>query len=269
MPLFHIIILALIQGLTEFLPVSSSGHLVIAHEIIGGHESSKWAQDLLFDVAVHIGTLFAVVLYFWRDIISILRGIFTRGQRDYTLMLNIIMGSIPVIIAGLILSIIEPHWLRAAEVVAATTIIFGIILWWADVKYTTEKTVETLSLKGALMIGLAQILALIPGTSRSGITMTAGRMLRLSRVEAARFSMLLGIVAISGAGALSSLDLLKVDNLNIGSDLALAIGLSFVSGYCAIALMMSFLKRASFKVFALYRIALGIGLFALISLGFL
>lgn len=280
MPVFHIIILALVQGLTEFLPVSSSGHLILAHQLLGSSEAQRWDTDLLLDVAVHIGTLFSVLLYFRKDIFDMLRIVFncecgakTNSDKEKTdnskrtrhLFLCVLIGSVPVIFAGLALHFWEPAWLRSPIVVAYTTILFGILLWWVDARAPTDKTAEDISLKQALMIGLSQILALIPGTSRSGITMTAGRYYQLDRAQSARFSLLLGIVAISGAGALGSLELLDKGLLStIGTDVLLAVALSFVSGYAAIAVMMKFLERSTFKTFAIYRIFLGAILLAVI-----
>lgn len=265
MPLLHILILAIIQGITEFLPISSSGHLILVHAAFDGGATPEWNNHILLDVAVHIGTLFAVLLYFRKDIGRMITGLFdaiTSQKRNSgsNLALYVLAGSIPVIIAGLGLHLIQPNWLLLIEIVAWTTLIFGIILWVTDKKCPDTRDIETLTLKDALLIGLAQTLALIPGTSRSGITMTAGRILGLKRTACAEYSLLLGIIAISGAGAISSLTLLEGNNITLGPDIALAAAIAFISGYIAIALMMRWLKHASFTPFAIYRIILGLAL---------
>ncbi|MCB1783885.1 MAG: undecaprenyl-diphosphate phosphatase [Alphaproteobacteria bacterium] len=276
MTLYHIILLAVIQGLTEFLPVSSSGHLVLVHAFTedSGLKGIWNEQNLVMDVAVHIGTLLAVLLYFRKDVFSMIFGLKdlatgnlqTKGAK---LGLFVVGGSIPVIIAGLILSILEPDWLRSLYVMATATIFFGIILWWADAKGPETRSLEDMKWKDVLWIGLAQILALIPGTSRSGITMTAGRFLGFSRTESAHYSLLLAMVAISGAGALTSLDLIKSEDALLTQDALIGIALSFITSLASIAVMMKFLEKCTFKVFAIYRVALGIALFGIIYSGVL
>ncbi len=273
MILYHIIILAVIQGLTEFLPVSSSGHLGLFHCYID--QCDSWdKENLIMDISVHVGTLLAVLLYFWRDITRMLIGVkdISTGKtksNDAKLLQFVLIGSIPVIIAGLILHQFEPDWLKTLYVIGWATIIFGIILWYADVKTTATKDLKSMTYKDALVIGFAQILALIPGTSRSGITMTASRFLGYSRTESAHFSMLLAMVAISGAGALISLDLLKTSDVRLGIDALIAVIFSFISGLTALTIMMKYLKHATFKIFAIYRIILGGGLLILLYGGFI
>ncbi len=272
MPLFHIVILALIQGITEFLPISSSGHLVLAHTVMNADTLSGWEEDLTMDIAVHIGTLFAVLLYFWRDIFRMLSGLtgLVTSKKDTegtNLLLHVIIGSLPVIAAGFALHMWEPAWLRSLTVMAWATVIFGIILWAADRFGKTDYTLTDMTFKNAFLIGLAQILALIPGTSRSGITMTAARFLGFSRRESAHFSLLLATVAISGAGALTGLDLWQSGNVTLGMDALLAIILSFFAAMIAIALMMKWLEKSSFTPFAIYRIILGLILLGLIYSG--
>jgi len=269
MPLLHIIILALIQGITEFLPISSSGHLVLAHAALDGNAAQIWEKHIVMDVAVHVGTLFSVLLYFRKDVALMLKGLASLCMGRFhhsgnTMTLKIIVGSIPVIIAGFILNTIEPSWLLAIEIVAWTTLIFGIILWIADRIGSNEKTLNDMKYSHAIFIGLAQCLALIPGTSRSGITMTTARFLGYNRSESAHYSLLLGIIAISGAGALGGLQLLEDPTTLFSHDIIIAAILAFISGYIAITLMMKWLERASFTPFAIYRIILGVGLLALI-----
>jgi len=274
MALPYIITLALIQGLTEFLPVSSSGHLVLAHEILSGQSVARWQQDVLMDIAVHVGTLLSVLVYFRKDVIAMLSGLgqFTRGRRDNhgaRLISYILIGSAPVICAGLALHLWAPLWLRSVEVMAWATLFFGVILWIADHTPDTSRSVSVMGWRDAVLIGLAQVLALIPGTSRSGITMTAGRALGFSRTESAHFSLLLAIVAIAGAGALGAMDLWQSGDLALSADALLAAVLAFFSGWIAIAAMMKFLEKASFTVFAIYRVVIGSLLLVLIYSGVL
>jgi undecaprenyl-diphosphatase len=272
MPILHLFLISLIQGITEFLPISSSGHLVLFHRITDSALTPM--AELLIDISVHVGTLLAVLLYFHRDIGLMIKGGFdmlfgkisTDGSR---LNINLLISSIPVIIAGFALHAIDPAWVRETWIVATTTIIFGALLWFADSKYPQTRTVEQTTAKDALLIGLAQILALIPGTSRSGITMTASRMLGFDRVQAARYSLLLSTIAISGAGTLGGKDLLESGNIVLAQNMMIAIALSFISALIAIALMMKWLKNQSFKIFAIYRILLGLILFAAIGLSFI
>lgn len=274
MALYHILILALIQGITEFLPVSSSGHLTLYHGLIDTGQTDL-ALNRTIDIAVHVGTLFAVLLYFRADVMKMLCAALCVFKRDskssdgLRLIGLVLIGSLPVIAAGFALHLWQPDWLQAIEVVAWTTLIFGIALLWADKKFPEKRDVESMSYKDAAFIGLAQILALIPGTSRSGITMTAARMIGFSRREAAHYSLLLAMIAISGAGLLGGLDVIQSGDIVLAGDVLLAAGLAFISGYAAIALMMRWLERAGFAPFAYYRMALGGVLLTLIYTGVL
>ena len=271
MILYHIIALSVIQGLTEFLPVSSSGHLGLFHCLTD--QCDRWdAENLIMDVAVHVGTLLSVLLYFRQDVMDMIRGLkeITTGNvkaKNSKLTLYVFISSLPVIAAGFVLHMFEPDWLKTLHVIAWATIIFGIILWWADTKGTITRKITNLKPKDAFLIGCAQVLALIPGTSRSGITMTAARFLGFSRTESARYSMLLSMVAISGAGALTGLSLLKSGNMTLGIDALIAVVLSFMAGWISIKVMMQFLEKHTFAIFALYRIILGVGLLGLLYMG--
>lgn len=268
MPLFHLFILAIVQGLTEFLPVSSSGHLVLAHEVMG---SRGLDADRALDVAVHVGTLFAVLLYFRRDFIGMAdRNAVIRNDLPAQPLRLILLASLPVLALGGLFYLFDiERYLRTPEVIGWAFVIFGIVLWWADAKRPQNLPLTSLRLKGAMAIGAAQMLALIPGTSRSGITMTAARYLGLSRTDSARFSLYLGAVAIAAAGALGALDLLLSGNLSLGLDALFAMGFAFVAGYAAIAVMMRWLMTASFLPFVIYRIALGVVILGLAYSGVL
>lgn len=256
MILFHIVILALVQGITEFLPISSSGHLILASRVLGWED-----QGLVMDVAVHVGSLVAVCVYFWRDVWHMLVGagriVRGRGGPQARLVVNVVIATIPVIIAGFLLKDQVETVMRSVEIIAWATIGFGIVLWVADLTGMTIRRIDHLAWGSAVTIGLAQVLALIPGTSRSGITMTAARFLGMERGDAARFSMLLSIPTILGAGVLEGWGVYQTGSLELTLELAIAAGLSFVTALISITLMMAWLRRAGFTIFVLYRFALG------------
>jgi undecaprenyl-diphosphatase len=264
-PLLHITILALVQGITEFLPISSSGHLVLVWEVfdrLGWQLPEQVPSDrLLLDIAVHVGTLLAVCLYFWRDVIDMIVGVaklvlgrWTPGAR---LALYVVVGTVPLVIAGFLLKDLVGSVLRDVRIVAWATIGFGLLLFVGDRVGMTLRRIEHMTMGSVLTIGFAQVLALIPGTSRSGITMTAARFLGFERPEAARFSMLLAIPAILGAGTLAGLDIYQTGDLRLGIDAAVAAVISFFFALVAIALMVRWLRRASFTPFVVYRLLLG------------
>jgi len=266
-PLLHIAILALVQGVTEFLPISSSGHLVLVPWLVGWQD-----QGVTLDVAVHVGTLGAVVLYLWRDIVGILVGLGRllkgKGINDGArLGFFIVLATLPVVGAGYWMHKVMPDGIRSIEVIGWATLGFGIVLWAGDRFGITIRRMEHLKVFDVLCVGVSQCLALIPGTSRSGITMAVGRVLGMERPDCARFSMLLSIPAILGAGLLKGLDLYKSgDVMQINAALT-GIGLAFVSALIAITVMMAWLKRASFTPFVVYRIALG-GLLLAMAYGY-
>ena len=257
MPLLHIVVLALVQGITEFLPISSSGHLVLVPVFAGWED-----QGVILDVAVHVGTLGAVMAYLWRDIANIFSGLWAmtkgKGVNDGArLSFFLVLGTLPVIGAGYWMHKNIPGGIRSIEVIGWATLGFGVLLWLVDRFGLTLRRREHLKVFDVIIIGLSQCIALIPGTSRSGITMAAGRLLGMERPDCARFSMLLSIPTIVGAGVLKGLDLYKSgDAVQITTALTAA-GLSFVAALIAIALMMAWLKRASFTPFVIYRVALG------------
>ncbi len=224
-------------------------------------------QGPTIDVAVHLGTLGAVVIYFWRDLVSMLVGLgrFSRGLRDpgRRLAINLAVATIPVFAAGFLLERYMGGGPRGLLIIAWTTFVFGIVLFITDKLGMTIRRLEHLTAGDALVIGLAQVLALIPGTSRSGITISAARMLGLERTEAARFSMLLSIPAILGAGALKGWELYQSGDPQLTLDAVLATALAFVAGIAALAVMMSWLRRATFTPFVVYRLLLGGGLLAM------
>lgn len=265
MTLLHIIVLALIQGLTEFLPVSSSAHLILGSRVFGWPD-----QGLVFDVATHLGTLVAVVFYFRGMIREMLvawvQPVRSAGQaRHRALGKYLVIASIPVILVGALGSgWVETH-LRDVRVIAYSTLLFGVLLWVADAFFKQGRKLEQLNMKAGLMIGLAQVLALIPGASRSGVTITMGRMLGFDAEDAARFSFLLAIPVISAAGAYGVLRMIQ-NNAGINwIDFGLAVAVSALAGWVCIAVFLTVLPRVGLLPFVLYRLALGFGLLALVQ----
>ena len=257
----QLIILALIQGLSEFLPISSSAHLILPQAILGWED-----QGTLIDVMAHFGSLFAVLIYFRKDVAAMISGFFDlmrrKLNRNSALALNLIIASPPALALGFFLSKFGYDvLLRSPLIIAFTTIFFGVLLWVSDIKGREEKTTEELTWKGATLMGCAQALALIPGTSRSGITMTAARFMNMTRVESARFSMLMSLPII-GAGGLYALLKLMTDPSGTAGlyDGILVAVLSFIAAYGCIALFMKWVSKIGFFPFMVYRLLLGAGL---------
>ncbi len=261
MPLYHLLILALIQGLTEFLPVSSSAHLILFPALTGTAD-----QGLAVDVAVHVGTLGAVILYFFRDVASAFRGFFAviRGRfrgDDSRLFLLLVVATVPVVVLGLVFKLTGlEEMLRSVAVIGWAMIVFGIFLWWVDRRCPERHRAEGWRLRDAVVMGLWQAVALIPGTSRSGITITAGRMLGYAREDAARLAMLMSIPTILASGTLLGLDVIRSDDPLLWRETAIAAALAFVAGFLALSLMMRLLRTVSFTPYILYRLALGAAL---------
>ncbi|MEO1238534.1 MAG: undecaprenyl-diphosphate phosphatase [Pseudomonadota bacterium] len=255
----HLVLVAVIQGITEFLPVSSSGHLILLPNLTGLDD-----QGQAIDVAVHVGTLFAVMLYFRTDVVRIFRGIpkVARGQiddQDSWLVLCLIIATIPVVIAGLILSVTGlDDALRSMAVIGWTMIIFGLVLFWADRTGPSEKSGDRWSLKDAAIMGLWQVLALIPGTSRSGITITGARQLGYNREDAARLAMLMSIPTIIASGTLLGIEVAATADAQAARDGAIAAVLSFFAALAALWGMMALLKKVSFTPYVIYRVILGV-----------
>lgn len=256
MEMFQVVILAIIQGLSEFLPISSSAHLILPNQLLG------WENNLAFDVAVHVGSLAAVVIYFRRDLSNLIcafgQSTF-KGQHsaDSRLCWYIVLGTIPAGLCALFFGdFIEQH-LRSILVIAATTIIFGVLLGLADRRAPESHGLDKLNWRSVLFIGCSQALALIPGTSRSGVTMTAAMALGYDRVTAARFSFLLSIPVILLAGGYEAIKLVEMDQtpwLEIG----IGALLSGVTAYACIALFLRWIERIGMMPFVWYRLALGV-----------
>lgn len=263
MDFIQIFILAVVQGLTEFLPVSSSAHLILVPILTGWED-----QGLAFDVAVHVGTLSAVVLYFRKELLKMLVAWFAslRGHgfsADAKLAWAVLIGTIPVGLAGLLFKDFIAEYLRTPYVLASSTLVFALLLWWADKMGSRQRDEYSINWKDVLFIGLAQAMALIPGTSRSGATMTAALMLGLSRQAAARFSFLLSIPVIVLAGGLSAKDYLDHATIDDMQPLMLGALLSGVSAYFCIHYFLKLLERIGMFPFVIYRIVLAVFLFVM------
>ena len=264
MSLLAIVALALVQGITEFLPISSSAHLILVHDYGGAvgldTAAASASAELVMDVALHVGTLGAIVVYSWRDLwrmaAGLLQGLTGKRGDGWHLALQIILATIPVFIVGFLVKDLITDSARTVEVIGWTTLIFGGLLWLSD-RMDIKLDLPQLGYGRAMAIGVGQVLALIPGVSRSGICMTIGRSVGLNRVDAARFALLLSIPTILGAGALAGLDLYQSGNAQLEKDALIGGILAFVSAWVAILLMMKWLRHASFLPFVLYRLALG------------
>lgn len=258
MLLYQVIILAIIQGITEFLPVSSSGHLIIFPHFF------QWPdQGLDMDVAVHVGTLGAVLIYFWRDVLSmfggalsLIRGKMTKGGELFVLLC---IGTIPAIILGFLLS----HYnlmdrMRSVEVIAWTMIVYGVLLYFIDKFASVGEPLGKMTGFRAFVVGIAQALALIPGTSRSGACITMMRVLGYNRADAAKFSFLLSIPAISAAAVLQGYKMYQGGRFSsMYQQTSIAAIVSFVAGLLAINFMLTWLRKGNFTPFVIYRLGLG------------
>ena len=261
MPLLQLIILAIVQGITEFIPVSSSAHLILVPEAVPSWKD----QGPLIDVAVHVGSLGAVMLYFRKETGQLfLGGIDTlrwHESPNRRLFLTIAAATVPImLIAPIIYFTGLIDHLRSMVVIGIASIVFGVVLWISDRKPVTEPENAEFTWKAVLSIGCAQAIALIPGSSRSGMTITAARFLGYSRTEAARFSMLLSIPTILAFGLLAGLQLAADGAQANIQDASIAIGLSFVAAFATIHIFMKMTRHISFTPFVVYRLILGLAL---------
>ncbi len=259
---YQAVILALIQGLTEFLPVSSSGHLLLPSQILGWSD-----QGLAFDVAVHLGSLGAVILYFRRDLLRLFvawcRSFWLRRvSADAVLAWQLVLTCLPAAAAGwLFADIIEQH-MRTLLVIASTTVLFGLLLGWSDRKGVGDRSLDNLSWRDVILIGCSQALALVPGTSRSGITITTALALGYSREAATRFSFLMAIPIIAMSALYKGSDLVMDDSV-AWAPIAIGMVVSAASAYLCIALFLRAIQRLGMMPFVIYRLFLGLALFAL------
>ncbi|EIW87606.1 undecaprenyl pyrophosphate phosphatase [Alishewanella agri BL06] len=262
MSALYAIFLGILQGITEFLPISSSAHLILAPLVTGQVD-----QGLAFDLAVHMGTLLAVLLYFRRDVFNLTTdSLAALARRQHVgqspLALAVVLGTIPACIAGLLLlDLIDTH-LRSVAVIFVTTLVFGILLGFADVTAKAERDLSTLTLKDALLVGLTQAVSLIPGTSRSGATITAGLLLGLTRQAASRFSFLLAIPITFLAASVKLLEVISTDAASIDW-LVFAIGTftAFITALAAIHFFLAWLNRFGMWPYVIYRLLLAAAIY--------
>lgn len=263
MPLLDLLILALIQGITEFLPISSSGHLILLPALTGADD-----QGVTLDVAVHVGTLVAVITYFRTDVAVALRGTRDVLRGNLTtpgahLAIALAISTVPVVLVGLILKLTGlSDQMRSVAVIGWAMLLFGIVLYWADKASVQTRDATQWSFRHAVIMGLWQAVALIPGTSRSGITITGARFLGYDRLSAARLSMLMSIPTILMAAAMIALDV-PAGNARIWRDAAIAAILAGLAALLALAVMMRFLRRVSYTPYVVYRVVLGVILLAI------
>lgn len=263
MELVQAAVLGLVQGITEFVPVSSSAHLILTSYLLGWED-----QGLAFDMAVHAGSLLALLAYLRRDlgrvVAAMLPGSSLASPADRRLGWQLLVATVPVAVAGLLLQgSVEAH-LRTPRVVAVALIVFGLLLWIADRLGDGARRIETLSWAAAMTIGLAQVLAIVPGTSRSGVTMTAALALGLARTEAARFSFLLAVPVLSLVAGKALLDLAAGggDGMS-GAAIATGFVVSAVAAYAAVAWLLRWLNTRGMTPFTVYRVILGVGILTL------
>ncbi|QDQ86626.1 undecaprenyl-diphosphate phosphatase [Alcaligenaceae bacterium SJ-26] len=259
----QVFVLSVVQGITEFLPVSSSAHLILVPVFFDWPD-----QGLYFDVALHVGSLIAVLLYFRDEIGAMIRGfvrsITTRTlDADGKLAWAIVLGTIPVGLAGLLLKDVVSSYARSPHWIAWGVIVFGLLLGWADWKFRGERTERDMTWKDVAIIGCAQALALFPGTSRSGITLTAALMVGMSREAAARFSFLLSIPVIVLAGGLEAIEIVRQPQAINWMPVLGGVVISGVTAYACIHYFLAFIRRMGVQVFVAYRIVLGIVLLSM------
>ena len=259
MTLLHLALLAIVQGITEFLPISSSAHLILLPKLL-----ELVDQGLAVDVAVHVGTLGAVMLFFREDVARALRGTWDliagrRHSEDARLACLLAVATVPVVVAGFVLTVTGlVDLLRSIALIGWASIIFGIALYWADQTGATERRAESFSLRDALVMGVWQAFALIPGTSRSGATITASRLLAYRREDGARIAMLMSIPTIIASGLLLGADVVAEANWAVARDGAIGAALAFVAAYATLGIMMRLLKTVSYTPYVIYRIGLGV-----------
>ena len=261
---FQVTILAVLQGATEFLPISSSGHLILPSLIF-----SMKDQGLTFDIAVHVGTLFAVLVYFRSDlqrlVFAMTLSVFKRKHsKDSKLAWMLLASTIPAGLCGLLFATQVEQYGRSLILIGIASIVFGLLLFVSDRSGSKQLTLADMNWKTALLIGFSQVLALIPGTSRSGVTMTAALFCNLDRAAAARFSFLLAIPIITASGLLRGTQLLQTDTESVGWFVLLyAIFISAVVAYLCIHYFLQLIERIGFLPFVIYRVLLGIALILL------
>ena len=255
MALEIVILLSIVQGITEFLPISSSAHLIIIPEMFGSIPSKR-----SFDVSLHFGSLLAVIVYLKKDISKIAFDtiLLKKSNEGFITFKNLFISTMPIVFVGFLIHLYELNIIRNLEIIGWSTLGFGILLGIADINLRITKFFKSLNLKDAFIIGLFQIFALIPGTSRSGIIITAGLFMGFSRYDASKYSLLLSIPVILAAMTLESFSLYYKEGFFFNNDMIMGIIFSFCLAFITIKLFMKWINVASLKIFVFYRIILGI-----------
>lgn len=274
MSVLHLFLIAAIQGATEFLPISSSGHLIVLPLLLSVSD-----QGQMIDVAVHVGTLGAVVVYFWRDVCALVRGAFALIQRcltqfaqsaqptepsaqqkhDQRIAMALLIATMPIVCVGFVLH--ATGWaqaMRRIDVVAWSTLVFAVVLYWVDKTIAERKQLASLSVRDAVYLGIAQVCALIPGASRSGVCITAARALGYNRFSATKISMLMSIPTIIASGSLSAIDMVGHWNSDVLRSAALAAGFAFAIALPVLAIMIKYLSLVRFTPYVVYRVLLAL-----------
>lgn len=264
MDILHLILLGLVQGITEFLPISSSAHLILLPHLMGWKD-----QGIVYDIAAHLGSLLAVLIYFRKDLEKVIKPwliqpLAYRKDSDHRLLIFLMLATLPIALVGLFLYDYVAHFLRSPLVIALASIIFGLLLWWADIKCQQVKSFERIDYRAAGLFGLAQILALIPGTSRSGITMTAGLMMGFDRQTAARFSFLMAVPVILLAGGHEAYRYFSGSAETDWWSFAIVALVAAFSAWVAIHLFLKFLQTTGMLPYVIYRVLLGLVIIAVL-----
>ena len=255
--IFQIIITAVVQGITEFLPISSSGHIFFVNELF------SWKDiNLTLMISAHLGTLFAVSIYFWQDfknylIFGPLEFFKKKKTFNFKLFLNLVCSSIPIIILGAFLKLQNINYIYNPSLIAYSAIFFSFLLFFSD-KNKTNKKITDISFKDSFFIGILQIFALVPGSSRAGLCITGARFLGYNRISSAKYSMYLSIPAILGASFMMFFDIIKQNSLFLWIETLLVFLLSFLIAYFTISFFIRLLKKINFKIFVIYRIVVAI-----------
>ncbi len=274
MPIIHAIVLGLVQGLSEFLPISSSGHLLLTPWLFGWNDFSDVSVEKAFDVALHLGTLIAVIAYFRKDLVVYVRDglrMVVQKEKPRTsegrLAWLLVVASIPAALFGAIAGNWIDEHLGKPVIIAASLIVFGLLLAWADRRLGKRKF-EEMNSRDAIFIGLAQVIALNPGTSRSGISISAARILGFDRDTAVRFSFLLSVPVTAGAVAVKLLELFK-DGIPEGLVMPMIVGIvtAGISGWLAVAGLLKLIRSKSFDAFVIYRVIAGVAILAIAASG--
>ncbi|GAB3703128.1 undecaprenyl-diphosphate phosphatase [Mariniluteicoccus flavus] len=270
---FHSILLGIVEGLTEFLPVSSTGHLTVVEKLLGYRIDDPGITA--YTAVIQMGAILAAVLYFWKDIVRLatafFAGVADKGKRDlpdFRLGLGVIVATIPIVVIALAFSDLVEGAFRSMWAVAGALIVWSFVMWIADRVGTQERGEQTVGVKDSVLIGLAQCIALIPGVSRSGATISAGLLMGLDRVTATRMSFFLGIPALLAGGTYQAIKAAGDISETVGwTATGIGIVVSFVVGYASIAWLLKFVASNNFTGFVIYRVALGIGIIGLLAGG--